>query len=201
MTAKILPKDFYLHNDVIHLSRELIGKVLCTNFNGQLTSGIIVETEAYRAPDDRASHAYGGKRTPRNLVMYSEGGVCYVYTCYGIHSLFNVITNEFNIPHGILIRALEPLDGVDVMLKRRKLIKLQKILTAGPGNLTKALGITNKYSGHSLQQKPIWIEDRGSILKEPVIVSSTRIGIDYAGEDAHLLWRFYIQGSPWVSKR
>jgi DNA-3-methyladenine glycosylase len=194
-----LPKNYYQHPDVLFLSRDLIGKYLFTHFEGQLTGGMIVETEAYRAPEDRASHAYAYRRTPRNEVMYHAGGYCYVYLCYGIHSLFNVVTNDENVPHAILVRAIEPTIGLDAMLRRRRKKKIERILTAGPGALAEALGINTSHNGEDLAGSSIWIEDRDIKIEEPQIIASPRVGIDYAGEDAQLPWRFRLKGNLWTS--
>ena len=193
--------DFYQRDDVLLISRELLGKVLCTNFHGKLTSGIIVETEAYAGGTDKASHAYGGRRTKRTETMYSSGGTAYVYLCYGIHHLFNVITNVEGVPHAILIRAIQPLDGIDIMLRRRNLKNISSRLTAGPGILSQAMGISVHISGQSLLDKQIWIENReyNSPLKDFKIISSPRVGVQYAGKDVSNPWRFQVENSPWVS--
>jgi DNA-3-methyladenine glycosylase len=197
---KKLSLEYYQQNDVIFLSRDLLGKVLLTRFDDQLTGGIIVETEAYRAPEDRASHAFGNRRTQRNEVMYHAGGMCYVYKCYGIHSLFNVVTNTSEIPHAILIRAIEPLYGIDVMLKRRNKYKLEPSLTAGPGSLCEALGIETKHNGLSLVSSFIWIEYGDKKVFPEDILATPRVGIDYAGEDALKLWRFRLKNNKWTSR-
>ncbi len=145
-----LPVDFYQREDVITISRELLGKVLCTNVDGKLTTGIIVETEAYAGVTDRASHAYGGRQTRRTKTMYAPGGTAYVYLCYGIHHLFNVVTNMEGVPHAVLIRAIQPQDGIDIMLQRRNMKNLLAKLTSGPGILSKAMGISILNSGESL---------------------------------------------------
>ena len=203
--------DFYQREDVLTISKELLGKVLCTNFNGSLTAGIIVETEAYAGVADRASHAYGGRRTNRTEVMYSPPGTAYVYLCYGIHHLFNVVTNVEGVPHAVLIRAIEPIEGIDIMLQRRKMSKLLQKLTAGPGILSQALGISTQHSGISLLGDNIWIEDNHPLYlskrsdgwynkpKNFDIISSPRVGCQYAGKDAHNPWRFRIKGNKWVS--
>jgi len=160
-----LQADFYQREDVLLISRELLGKVLCTNFHGKLTSGIIVETEAYAGVTDKASHAYGGRRTKRTETMYAKGGSAYVYLCYGIHHLFNIVTNKENIPHAVLIRAIQPLDGIEIMLQRRNKKKVDQSLTAGPGSLTRALGITVKDSGTLLMDNLIWLEDQNIVYK------------------------------------
>lgn len=196
--------DFYQREDVLAISRQLLGKVLCTNFNGSLTTGIIVETEAYAGVSDRASHAYGGRRTNRTEVMYSQPGTAYVYLCYGMHHLFNVVTNLEGVPHALLIRAIEPIEGIEIMLQRRKMSKLLPKLTAGPGILSGALGICTDHSGMSLMGNKIWIEDNhpsdGSKRPDGYdIISSPRVGCQYAGKDAHNPWRFRIKGNKWVS--
>ena len=196
-----LSADFYKRDDVLLISHELLGKVLCTNFHGKLTSGIIVETEAYRGITDKASHAYGGRRTKRTETMYAKGGAAYVYLCYGIHHLFNVVTNVEGVPHAVLIRAVQPLDGIDIMLRRRNLENISNRLTAGPGILSQAMGISIHISGKSLLDKQIWIENRdnNNPLKDFKIISSPRVGVQYAGKDASNPWRFQIENSPWVS--
>lgn len=196
-----LPKSFYQSMDVIRLSKELIGKKLVSCFDGKKTSGIIVETEAYLGEIDRASHAYGLRRTARTEIMFQEGGVAYVYLCYGIHYLFNVVVSPKDIPHAILIRGIEPVEGIDRMLKRCHKARLDKTLTAGPGSLTRALGITTKETGISLiRNTPVWIEDSKNVIPPEEILSSTRIGVDYAKEDALLPYRFLLKGNLYVSR-
>ena len=160
-----LPLSFYQQDDVLEISRQLLGKYLLTHFDNQLTGGMIIETEAYRAPEDRASHAYGMHRTKRNAIMYQAGGFCYVYLCYGMHAMFNVVTNQEGIPHAILIRAIEPIIGIETMLARRHKQKLDSHLTGGPGTLAQALGIHPSHNGLSLLSSQIWIEDRGIQIK------------------------------------
>jgi DNA-3-methyladenine glycosylase len=193
-----LPNSFYQRQNVTTIAKELIGKVLVTNVNNKLTSGIIVETEAY-SYKERGCHAFKGM-TPRNKVMFEEGGVTYVYLCYGIHHLFNVVTNQKDKADAVLIRALEPLVGQSVMQERMKTKSLNKI-TSGPGKLTKALGIDRNHNGLFLQNHEIWIEEGSSRVLAKSILASSRIGIDYAGEDAKLPWRFTLMGSEWVSGR
>jgi DNA-3-methyladenine glycosylase len=192
--------DFYQRNDVVQIARELLGKILVTKWNGIETSGRIVEVEAYNGVVDRASHAAGGRRTNRNEVMYGEGGVSYVYLCYGIHHLFNVVTNKQETPHAVLIRALEPIKGIDVMLERTGKKKADNTLTKGPGNVSKALGISFKqHSGLSLLSKEIFIAEDDFKLAKKDVVASPRIGVDYAGEDAKLPYRFFVKGNAFVS--
>lgn len=192
-----LPLSFYRQTDVVELSQQLLGKHLVTHIEGQLTAGMIVETEAY-SQDEKACHAYGGKRTKRTDIMFQDGGLAYVYLCYGIHHLFNIVTNVDGIAHAILIRAVEPVKGIDIMLDRRNMAKLKPNLTAGPGSLSKALGITTDLYGARLTDDLIWIADGPTIAKEQII-KSPRVGVSYAGADALLPWRFRVTDNPFTS--
>jgi DNA-3-methyladenine glycosylase len=194
-----LPLSFYLGNDVVKISRELLGKVLVTNWNNQYTSGRIIETEAYAGETDRASHASKG-RTARTEVMFGEGGRAYVYLCYGVHQMFNIVTNKEGIPHAILIRAIEPLEGIDIMLKRTGKKKLDESLARGPGNVGKAFGFHTSQCGLSLQSDELYIADDGFKPKPSMIGTSPRVGVDYAGEHAAWHYRFFIKGNKYVSK-
>ncbi len=194
-----LNEAFYLRDQVWQISKELIGKFLFTQIDGVTTGGMIVETEAYCGINDRACHANNGRKTKRNNIMYESGGRAYIYLCYGIHYLFNVVTNIKGRADAILVRAIEPCQGVEVMLKRRNHNTLQNRLTQGPGSLSMALGINLRHYGELLTGKTIWIEDH-QIDVEHLIHSGPRIGIVYAQEDAHKLWRFYVKDNPWVSK-
>ena len=194
-----LSKSFFTRDEVTTIARELLGKVLCTNIDGILTSSIIVETEAY-SQRERASHAFGGKRTPRTETFYNDGGISYVYMCYGIHYLFNVITNRHHTADAVLIRAIEPLEGIEDMLLRRGMDKIAHRIAAGPGSVCMALGIDKSHNGIELKAGQIWIEDRGISYKKSQIIASPRVGVDYAGEDAKLPWRYRVKDSPWVSK-
>ncbi|MFK7904239.1 MAG: DNA-3-methyladenine glycosylase [Chitinophagales bacterium] len=196
-----LPLHFYTRPDVVQISKELLGKTLYTSFNGVTTAGIITETEAYCGATDKACHAYPNKRTKRTETMFAQGGINYTYLCYGIHHLFNVVTNQKDKADAVLIRAIEPTIGIDTMLQRRNMTKLQTRITAGPGCLSQAMGIKVQYNGESLNGNIIWIEEEGKQIVENQIVKTTRIGVDYAGEDAKLPWRFYIEGNKWVSKK
>lgn len=187
-----LSRDFYLRDDVVAISRDLLGKVLCTQFAGAPSKMIITETEAYAGVSDKASHAYSGKRTKRTEPLFHDGGVAYVYLCYGIHHLFNVVTNKDDVPHAVLIRAGEPLSGTDLMLQRRGKTKLDNALLAGPGSLAKALGITTGHSGLSLMNGQIWIEDHGTDIDDDSVTTGPRVGVDYAGEDAFRPYRFRL---------
>ena len=196
---KKLAINFFRRENVLQVAEELLGKLLVTTKGGITTSGRIVECEAYAGVPDKASHAYGGRRTNRNEVMYGEAGVAYVYLCYGIHHLFNVVTHLKDIPHAILIRSIEPVKGINDMLARTGKKKLDNTLTRGPGNLSKALGINIADSGTLLTGKKIFLADDGFVYSKKEIFTSPRIGVDYAGEDALLPYRFYIKGNPFVS--
>ncbi len=196
---KKLGLDFYLRNDVVSLSKELLGKLLCTNVDGHITKAIIVETEAYKAPEDRACHAHGNKLTPRTEPMYRAGGIAYVYTCYGIHQLFNIISGERGFAHPILIRGVEPIEGIDLMLQRRKQEKLTKNIAAGPGLVVVAMGIKKSQNGISLLENEIWIEDATPIA-EKNIIASPRVGMNFEGPYKLIPWRFKILNNQYVSK-
>ncbi|MEM1120969.1 MAG: DNA-3-methyladenine glycosylase [Bacteroidota bacterium] len=200
-TKKRLPKSFYTRQDVVQISKDLLGKVIVTNFANQRTAGKIVETEAYRAPDDKACHAYNNRLTERTKIMFAEGGTAYVYLCYGIHHLFNVVTATEGVAHAVLIRAVEPLENVALMLERRNKTKINRQLTGGPGVMSKALGITTAFTGISLLEpnSPVWLEDRGFLIEEKDIIASPRVGVDYAEECALWDWRFRIKDSKWTS--
>ncbi|NGX39721.1 MAG: putative 3-methyladenine DNA glycosylase [Chlamydiae bacterium] len=189
---RILPKEFYLDDDVVFLAKELLGKWLLTEIDGEITGGEIIETEAYKGAEDRACHAFGNRKTERTKVMFDEGGVAYIYFCYGMHNLFNVITNQEETPHAVLIRAITPTIGLETMKKRRKFTK-GKQLTTGPGNVCKALCIDKTLNGHPLTHSPLWIEDRGKSIPEEKICAGPRVGVAYAREDALLPWRFRVQ--------
>jgi DNA-3-methyladenine glycosylase len=184
------PRSFYLREDVVQVATDLLGKVLVHRVHGVRLSAIITETEAYAGVHDRASHAHGGRRTARTEVMYATGGTAYVYLCYGIHHLFNVVTNASDIPHAVLIRGAVPLSGLEVMHER--LGRAPGRLLNGPGVLTKALGIRTEQSGLDLLKGPITIEDHGLVAPAERITRTPRIGVDYAGRDALLPYRFLI---------
>jgi DNA-3-methyladenine glycosylase len=195
-----LPYSFYLEEDVNQLATALLGKQLFTMIDGELTGGTIVETEAYKGVNDKASHAYGGRFTNRTKTMYEAGGVAYVYLCYGIHSLFNVVTAAADTPHAVLIRGLEPTVGLDIMLRRRNMSALKPNLTAGPGALAKALGIDRTLNGKDLAGEEIWLEDNQIYYKPEEIVAAPRVGVAYAADHALLPWRYYLKGNKFVSK-
>jgi len=186
---KKLSRSFYARPDVVAIARDLLGKVLVTRMDGVRTSAVITETEAYAGAGDRASHAHGGKVTPRNKVMYGRPGIAYVYLCYGIHHLFNVVTHAPGTAHAVLVRAVHPLEGREVMLQRRG---GRKLTTGGPGTLSQALGIHTRHSGTDLLQDLITIEDHGISVPVDAVITGPRIGVDYADEDALLPYRFHF---------
>jgi len=197
-----LPATYYQNNDVVFLAKDLIGKTIISMVDGKRTSGIITETEAYRGYDDKACNAHLGRFTDRTKIMYETGGVAYVYLCYGIHNLFNIITNTNEQADAILIRAVEPMNGIETMLERRDKEKLDKTLTSGPGNFSKAFGMDRSHYGEDLTGDVVWIENDDEFrFRESEITISKRIGIDYAEEDKDLPWRFYLNSSKFVSKR
>ena len=198
---KKLSLSFYQRKDVVTIAKDLIGKIVVTNIDGKITSGRIVETEAYVAHIDKASHAYKGKRTLRNEAMYAAAGTVYVYICYGMHNMLNIVTNDIDVPDAILIRAIEPIDGIDTMLERTNKKILDNTLTKGPGNVAKAMGISKNISGLIVGEKIINIyKDDFSFLQDE-IGTSKRIGIDGAGTDAELPYRFFARGNIFVSGR
>jgi DNA-3-methyladenine glycosylase len=194
-----LPAAFYRRPDVVSIARELIGKYLFSNIDGVLTGGRIVETEAYAHINDQACHSHLGRFTKRTKVMYDAGGVAYVYLIYGRYALFNIITNEAGKADAVLIRGLEPTEGIAEMQLRRGLSTETTRLTAGPGLLTQALGINTTHYGTDVTGNLIWLEDRGEKVAPEYIRASPRVGIDYAGTDAALPWRFRLEGSKWTS--
>lgn len=197
----ILPRSFFLKGDVTAISQNLLGKYLITNIDNQITIGRIVETEAYNGSKDKACHAYLLRNTKRTSVMFKDGGRSYVYLCYGIHFLFNIVTHEEGQPNAILIRALEPIRGIDIM-KDRRLMASERNLCNGPGKLAQAMGINKEYNDLELYNNvsPIWIGENK--VEEPFqIVETTRVGVDYAEEDALLPWRYYIKDNLYISKK
>lgn len=197
--TKKLPREFYARPNVLAVARELLGNLLVVPArHGKRIAGMIVETEAYRGPQDRASHAYGGRRTRRTETMYGIGGTAYVYFVYGMYNQFNVVTNVNDIPHAVLIRAVEPVDGIELMRKRRH-GQSDHNLTNGPGKLCIALGIDRKLDRADLLGNEVWIEE-GQRVPRYRIVSGPRIGIDYAEEWIDRPWRFWIKNNPFVSR-
>lgn len=196
---KKVPLSFYDRKDVVKIAKELLGKIIVTSIDGFFTSGRIVETEAYVGISDKASHSFSGRRTAKNEHMYSAPGTAYIYICYGMHQMMNIVTNEKEIPDAVLIRAIEPLEGIDIMLQRTGKSELDKTLTRGPGNVGKALGIFKHHSGlHLLDEQIYLLNDGQKILKENIGISK-RIGVESAGADGLLPYRFFVKGNKYVS--
>lgn len=187
-----LAEAFYRNEDVVGLARELLGKLLCTRIDGELCKAIINETEAYAGENDRASHAFGGRRTRRTGVMYESGGHAYVYLCYGIHYLFNIVTNEADVPHAVLVRGALPFEGRRTMRRRRARNDGDLDLMNGPGKVAQGMGITTTHSGVSLQSRTIWLEQCVARVPRGEIICGPRVGVDYAGADAALPYRFRL---------
>ena len=194
-----LPREFYTRPNVVTVARDLLGKLLVVpEKDGRRVSGVIVETEAYRGPMDRAAHSYGGRRTKRTETMYGLGGTAYVFFVYGMYNQFNVVTNVEDAPHAVLIRALEPREGIELMRERRQ-GQPDHNLTNGPGKLCIALGIDRRLDAADLLGDSVWLEDAEKIPRSR-IMSGPRIGIDYAEEWVNKPWRFWLKGNPHVSR-
>ena len=189
-----LSRGYYLDEDVVAIARDLIGKTLVTNFEEGITAGIITETEAYAGIHDRASHAWGGRRTKRTEVMFGEGGIAYVYLCYGIHSLFNIVTGLENIPNAVLIRGINAIRGIEIMRNRFAGNLPLNGRINGPGRVSRALAINTGHNGTNLTGNNIWLENNANPQIQLKVTSHCRIGIDYAGEDAFLPYRFLLNG-------
>ncbi|AZA60257.1 DNA-3-methyladenine glycosylase [Chryseobacterium indoltheticum] len=192
---------YYLNPDVEFLAKDLLGKILFTRTDDGITAGIIVETEPYFGTGDQASHAYGGRRTARTEAMYSDGGTAYVYLCYGIHSLLNVVTSAKEDPQCVLIRSIEPFVGLEIMEMRRKMPADHQAISSGPGSLAKSLGIDSSFNKNVLTEERIWIEDRNISYSTSQIGIGSRIGIAYAQEHANLPLRFFVKDSKYVKIR
>jgi len=188
-----LDQAFYSRSSATQIAKELLGKVIFTRFHGKITAGIITETEAYEGITDKASHAFNNRRTDRTEIMYKNGGLAYVYLCYGVHHLFNFVTNQKGIPHAVLLRGIYPTTGIQTMEKRTKKKFSQKGFSDGPGKLSKALAIKTTHTGLDLTGDKIWVEDDGIKINDEDIIVTPRIGVDYAGEDAALPYRFLIK--------
>ena len=199
-TGPKLPREFYTRSNVVTVARDLLGKLLVfPAHSGKRVSGTIVEVEAYRGPHDRAAHSYGGRRTKRTETMYRIGGTAYVFFVYGMYNQFNVVTNVEDAPHAVLIRALEPIEGIEFMRKRRP-GQPDHNLTNGPGKLCIAMGIDRKVDSADLLGDRVWLE-QGQTISRSRIASGPRIGIDYAEEWVDKPWRFWIRDNPFVSRK
>ncbi len=195
-----LPLSFYQRDDVVAIAKELLGKYIYTCIDGVISGGYIVEAEAYNGIVDKAAHSYGGKLTPRTKTMFEAGGVAYVYLCYGIHEMFNVVVSVEGDPRAVLIRAVHPMEGLEVMLYRRNMLAVKSNITSGPGSVAQAFGINRKINGINLQSDTLWLEDRGLSFADEQIAAVPRVGVAYAKEDALLPYRFYVKGDVYVSK-
>jgi DNA-3-methyladenine glycosylase len=196
---KKIPSSFYRNENVVELAKTLLGKLIVTHFDNYLTVGRIVETEAYNGVIDKASHAFGGRRTARTEIMYCSGGVAYVYFCYGMHHMFNIVTGKADVPHAVLVRALEPLEGIDMMLRRRRKMLLDHSITKGPGSVAQAMGISTLHSGLSLQSSDLYLADDGIKYENEEVIATPRIGVAYAAEDALMPYRFLVKCNKYVS--
>ena len=197
---KKLPIHFYKRDDVVLIARELLGKYLFTCIDGIISGGYIVEAEAYNGIIDRAAHSYGGRLTPRTKTMFEAGGIAYVYLCYGIHEMFNIVVSTESDPRAVLIRAVHPTEGIEAMLYRRNMLAVKSNITAGPGSVAQAFGIDRKLNGISLQSDMLWLEDRGLTFIDEQVAAVPRVGVAYAKEDALLPYRFFVEGDIYVSK-
>ena len=196
-------KSFFHEKDVLKISKKLLGMSIYTRIDGAITGGIITETEGYAGGSDKACHAYGYKLTKRTQTMFKEGGIAYIYLCYGIHHLLNIVTNTEGEPDAVLIRSFEPHTGIDTMMQRRKMTQLKRNISAGPGNVSSALGLTRKYDGEPVTGPVIWLEndEKSMTPRKNDIAESARIGVDYAEEYAKKPWRFYLINNDYVSKQ
>ncbi|MDJ0366792.1 DNA-3-methyladenine glycosylase [Hymenobacter sp. H14-R3] len=196
----VLSPEFFRRPEVLAIARELLGKVVCTEIDGELTTGRIVETEAYRHEGDPSITLHLQRKARQAQALYQPGGHAYLYTVYRVHTLFNITTHDAAHPDAVLIRAIEPLHGVEIMLRRRGLPKVARNLTAGPGVLSQALGLTPALNGELLSGPRIWIEDVGEVLADEQVIASSRVGLEYAGAEAVALpWRFRVKDSKWTS--
>jgi DNA-3-methyladenine glycosylase len=192
--------QFYQRADVLTLARELLGKHVFTCIEGELTGGRIVETEAYRHEGDPSITLHLQRKRKQAEALYQPGGHAYLYTVYRVHTLFNITANDVAHPDAVLIRAIEPLAGIDIMLRRRGLAKVARNLTAGPGVLSQALGLTPALNGELVTGPQIWLEDAGEIIADENMLASSRVGLEYAGQEAVALpWRFRVKDSKWTS--
>jgi DNA-3-methyladenine glycosylase len=196
---KKIPLSFYTRKNVVEIARDLLGKIVVTNIDGFVTSGRIVETEAYVGLTDKASHSFGGRRTARNEHMYAVAGTAYIYICYGMHQMLNIVTNAKDIPDAVLIRAIEPLEGIEIMAQRTGKLTSDKTISRGPGNVGKALGIFKHHSGLHLLDEEIYLLDDGNKVYKENIGNSKRIGVESAGADGLLPYRFYVKSNRYVS--
>ena len=196
--AKKIQREFYLRDDTLQIAQELLGKNLVVpTANGERVAGMIVETEAYLGAIDKAAHSYQNRRTKRTETMFAEGGLAYIFFVYGMYFQFNVVVGKANVPHAILIRAVEPVENIEIMRTRRGIMS-DKNLTSGPGKLCIALAIDKTFNGVDLLGDKVWLEDFKT-FSDDEILSGKRIGIDYAEEFAEKSWRFWVKDNLFVS--
>lgn len=186
-----LDKKYYQQEDVVFIAKDLIGKLLITDINGIKTGGIITETEAY-SEIEKGCHAYQKRKTNRTKIMFETGGLSYVYLCYGMHYLFNIVTGKYDTAQAVLIRAIQPTIGINEILQRRNKTKIDKQLCNGPAKVCQALAISKQHYGIDLTENKIWVETSNQTIQSSAIIATPRIGIDYAEEDASLPWRFVV---------
>jgi DNA-3-methyladenine glycosylase len=193
-----LPRDFYLQ-DTVTVARSLLGCILWRKIGRQLLAARLVEVEAYLGANDMASHARRGLRSPRNESMYLEGGHAYVYFTYGMHWCMNVVTQEADLAEAVLLRAAEPVRGIESMRKRRPKAKRDFDLMNGPGKLCAALDIDKRLDGEPLDGDRLYLTERETEVRENDIGVSPRVGVEGAVEAAHWPLRFFIRGNRYVS--
>jgi DNA-3-methyladenine glycosylase len=205
---KKLPREFYTRDDTLQIARELLGKLLVVpTETGERVSAMVVETEAYLGAIDKAAHSYGNRRTKRTETMFAVGGTVYIFFIYGMYFQFNVVVGAKDVPHAILIRAVEPLENIEIMRwnrsaksKKPNVKMLDKNLASGPGKLCIALGIDRRFNDKDLLGDEIWLEDFKTFSVSE-ISSGRRIGIDYAEEFAENPWRFWVTDNHFVSRK
>jgi len=195
-----LLREFYTRSDTLQIARDLLGKTLVVPTEaGERVSGMIVETEAYCGIEDKAAHSYGNRRTKRTETMFTVGGTAYVTFVYGMYFQFNAVVGEVGVPHACLMRAVEPLEGIETMKTRRGQMK-DSNLTSGPGKLCIAFDIEKSFNNQDLLGDKIWIEDAGKLTSDEIVVGK-RIGIDYAEEYVEKPWRFWVKNNRFVSRK
>lgn len=197
---KKLTREFFTRADTVQIARDLLGATLVVpDENGVRVSGIIVETEAYCGIEDKAAHSYNNRRTKRTETMFAVGGTVYIFFIYGMYYQFNIVAGETESPHAILIRAIEPLENIELMRERRGQMK-DANLTSGPGKLCIAFGIDKTFNNADLLGDQVWLE-KGAKVSDAEIVAGKRIGIDYAEEYAEKPWRFWLKENKFVSRK
>ena len=198
---KKLAREFYTRADTLQIARDLLGKILVVpTATGERVSGMIAETEAYCGVEDKAAHSYAGRRTKRTETMYAVGGTVYIFFIYGMYFQFNVVVGTTGTPHAVLIRAVAPVEGVELMRARRGLQMKDTNLTSGPGKLCIALGIDKSFNNEDLLGQKIWLEEATNITSDE-IRCGRRVGIDYAEEYAEKPWRFWLKNNGFVSRK